>query len=254
MNCNSCKEEVSTKFRHSLESNICPFCGNGIMDENLKDLLSTLRATMEELSEYPEQLNDWMLSNHNYIKTDADNLVSFVPQELLKTFSKNVQKESDEDFQERKGKKFKVKVTTENGEQEVEVQKIQSQERNDAFFKRAEAVKPNIDGFSSALEKTQHLKSIAQKIKRGGMEIGGEDSSEMMEGDLASELRSMISGDEVDNSQSDFGSDEEKIPSIVMNMANKASSRKDPNDDLRKLQEMHQKSQRSSFGGGFSRS
>ena len=52
----------------------------------------------------------------------------------------------------------KIPNKTENGEQEVSVEKIQSEERTNEFYKRAEAVKPNIEGFSSVSEKTQHLK------------------------------------------------------------------------------------------------
>jgi len=257
MKCISCEVEINPKWKHALELNICPFCGQDIMDNQLKTLLSSLRETMEKLSEYPVQLNDWMLSNHNYIKTDSEDLPNYLSKDLLK----ELYKENDErDFLERKNKKFTVKVTSENGEeQDVIAQKIQSEEKTNEFYRRAEAVKPNIEGFKTVSEKTQKLKEMAQKIRKEGSNPSesSESFSEVIDPSIVEEMQSLMIDDGIVNSAiADPDFDEERIPSVVLNMAKKVRTNKDPNDDLRKLQELQAKAQRNSLSGrgGFSRS
>src|SRR6185436_12414878 len=163
MKCMSCEMEINPKWTHAIDINVCPFCGQGIMEEHLKNLFSSLRQTMESLSGYPDQLNDWMLSNHNYIKTDSPNIHLYMP----KGFAEDIRKHINDQIMEEKANTLKSKPPTEsqksiikmdNGhgqEQEVLVEKVQSEEKTNEFFKRAEAVKPNIDGFKSTSEKTQ---------------------------------------------------------------------------------------------------
>ena len=67
MKCISCDSEINPKWKHAIEQNSCPYCGQHIMDENLKSLLSVLTDAMERMQEYPDQLNDWMLFNYNFI-------------------------------------------------------------------------------------------------------------------------------------------------------------------------------------------
>jgi hypothetical protein len=260
MKCMSCEMEINPQWKHAIDINICPFCGQGIMEEHLKNLFTSLRKTMESLLEYPQQLNDWMLSNHNYIKTDAENLIEFVPKELLKDWKKE---QEEEDFLERKNKKFMVKVTTESGEEEVVAEKIQSEEKTNDFFKRAEAVKPNIDGYKSPAEKTEHLKKMAQQIKRAGASAltsetgaGSFISPEMMESadpEAVAEFQSLISGGEVASALPDNGGDDD-IPSVVLAMANKAKGGNNDSsgadlDKLRRLQDRVSAS-RNNFASG----
>jgi Zn-finger nucleic acid-binding protein len=122
MECISCKVEINPQWSHAIDINVCPFCGKHIMDEHLKNLFGTLRETMDALQTYPEQLNDWMLSNHNYVKTDSEKLLNYVPKEMLTDLKKI---KDDKDFQERK--KFTVKVKTETGVEEVQAESLQSE-------------------------------------------------------------------------------------------------------------------------------
>jgi len=274
--------EINPKWKHAIDINVCPFCGQGIMEEQLKNLFSSLCDTMEQLSEYPDQLDDWMLSNHNYIRTDSENLYSHIPQHLINKIEENALEklqnteiakkaiENVEDFEKRKNKKFKVKVSTETGEEEVTAEKIQSEEKTNEFYKRAEAVKPNIEGFKSLSEKTQHLKAMAQQIRREGATVVNQSgassliSPEMMEmadPEAVAEMQSMISGGEIINSalpDSDIGGDDD-IPSVVLAMANRAQgSDKNSQADLAKLQQLQNKVSGSrqkflSGAGGFSR-
>lgn len=227
MKCISCETEINPKWAHAIDMNVCPFCGKHIMEEHLKNLFATLRETMDDLQKYPEQLNDWMLSNHSYIKTDSPNIAQYMPEEMLKELKKS---KADEDFQKRKDaqNKFTVKVQTETGEEEVEAEKIQSEERTSEFFKRAEVIKkvpptkqqlgPNV--YHSPAEKTEHLKKMAQQIKREGAQglssMGGGSMgipAEMLDQadpEAVAEFQSMISGGDVASSidsDSDFDDD-----------------------------------------------
>ena len=116
------------------------------MDEQLTSLFSSLRETLDKLMEYPEQVNDWLLSNYNYIKTNSPKLIDYLPADQLDEWI-IAKKKARAKVEEIEAKKFTVKVQTERGEEEVLAEKTQSEEKTNGFFKRAEAVKPNIDGF-----------------------------------------------------------------------------------------------------------
>lgn len=185
MRCISCEAEINPKFRHAIEQNVCPFCGGFIMEELLKSLLITLQDAMNKLQAYPDQLNDWLLSNYNYIKTDSPDLKIYLPKEALKEMRKEL---DDEDFDRRKKV---IKVKTEQGEVEVVTEKIQSDTKTAGFFERAQLVKRGVedDGdmdsgdeteddvelqpvkvtkpktFKTAAERTDHYKKLKNKIQ-----------------------------------------------------------------------------------------
>jgi hypothetical protein len=271
MKCLSCEMEINPKWKHAIDANMCPFCGESIMEEQLKNLFSLLGDAMEQLSDYPEPLNDWMLS-HDYIRTDSEKLISFIPKEYLDKLEEEFLEKHKRHYKdiEHGSKKFSVKVSTDQGEQEVMAERIQSEEKTSEFHKRAEAVKPNLDGFKSVTEKTQHLKAMAQQIKREGASVvnhsglSGMISAEMMESadpDAVAELQAAINGgDSVSSSLPDSGFDgEDEIPSAVLRMANSAQGNgKSTQADLAKLQQLQSRvsGSRKNFlsgGGGFSR-
>src|ERR1700723_1159036 len=174
MKCMSCSVDVDPKWRFAIEKNTCPLCGQAILPEHLKNLLTSLSETMWKLEEYPEQVADWLLSNHNYIKTDSSLLPTFLPREMLKVLK---HEEDERDFQERK--KFTVKVKTEQGEEEIQAETLQSEDKTNDFFKRAEVIRdssksnsnPNPKApkeFRGAAEKTEYLKSVKKQIEQEG--------------------------------------------------------------------------------------
>lgn len=238
MKCISCELEINPKWKHAIDNNVCPFCGNGIMEEHLKNLLTSLGEVMSKLQEYPQQLSDWMLSNYSFIKTDSENLINYIPKDQRPKARRVEDKEPHE------SKKFTVKVQTDDGkEEEVEAEKIQSEETTSEFFRRADAIKPNIDGFQSPAEKTQHLKKMAQQIRRAGttsvISDVSEDSydSEMMEVSELGDVNSLFAGNEIASSLGDSVFDDEQIPSVVLNMANRSKGNSSTNTaDLLKFQ------------------
>src|SRR5208282_6533600 len=122
MRCISCETEINPKWKHAIDINVCPFCGKHIMEEHLKNLFSSLGQTMDQLQQYPDQLNDWMLSNHNYIKTDSPNLKGYLPIDTIKEMRREI---DDAEFQEKKSTTVKIKLP-DGTEQDVIVEKRQS--------------------------------------------------------------------------------------------------------------------------------
>lgn len=256
MKCMSCEAEINPKWKYAIDSNVCPFCGQNVVDDKLRELFVSLREIMDELGDYSEQLEDWLLSNYNFVRTTSPMLVNFVSKDLLKGSAQHKQK-SDENA------KFTVKVKTDKGEEEVIAEKIQSDETTNEFFKRAEAVKPNIDGFKSPADKTQQLKMMANQIKRAGSKVITSEDVAMMsemsnideEGDFdVEEINSLVGG----NSSGSYSNNEDDIdiPPALLALSNKNSNSN--TSDLIKLQEMQNRVNRSkkAFGsgsGGFSR-
>ena len=193
MKCVSCETEINPKWKHAIDINVCPFCGQHIMEEHLKNCVADLAKAMDAMQKYPEQLDDWMLSNHNYLKTDSPDLKNYLPKEMIKELRKEI---DEAEFQEKKSSMVTIKLPG-GGTEEVLVEKTQSAAKTNAFFDRAEVLKGSgktsgkaakvagePEAPKSVAEKTQHLRNVVQKIKSEGVQ-GGLTEAEI---DMASEL------------------------------------------------------------------
>jgi len=256
MKCISCEVEIDPKWKHAIDQNICPFCGDAILDPKLKDLLSSLFDIMTEMQPYPNELNDWMLSNFNFIKTDSEHIINYVPKELLLSAKKAEYVEP--------GSKKTIKVKTELGEEDVEVEKIQSQDRTNEFFKNAGVIKKKGE-FKSAVDKTEYLKSMAEKIKHTGsvsidnVEEPSEELVEYADPEAIAEYNSIIEGNNVASSLPSLVDDElpnESIINAMVRVKNKGTSSQ--MSEIEKLQDLQRRRSNSnksfsSGGGSFHR-
>jgi len=274
MKCISCEIDINPQWKHAIDMNVCPFCGKHIMEEHLKNLLTSLRENMESLQQYSAQLDDFLLSNYNYIKTDSPSLRNYLPKEAIKEMRREI---DDAEFQEKKKSIVKIKALDENGEvveQEVVVEKVQSDAKAAGFFDRAEALKTTDrdkkDAPKSVAEKTRDLKAMAERIKaegalstnEGGMaSMISPDMLDQADPDAVAEFQSQIAGGDIVASglpESATGDDDE-IPSIVLSMASRAANKSSSQDkDLKTLHEMQNKvanaqKRLNSGKGGFSR-
>src|SRR5277367_3482574 len=184
MKCISCETEINPKWEHAIEINVCPFCGKHIMEEHLKNCLTGLAAAMKDMQKYPEQLDDWLLSNHSYIKTDSPQLKQFLPKEVFKEMKKELE---TQEANEPRISTIKIKLPG-GGTQDVLVEKTQSEEKTKSFFDRAEVLQGSgktsgkapratdePEAPKSVAEKTQNLRAVAQQIRR---EVHSSASSE----------------------------------------------------------------------------
>lgn len=278
MKCISCETEINPKWKHAIDINVCPFCGKHIMEEHLKNCIASLTVAMDDMLKYQDQLDDWLLSNHNYIKTNSPNLKLYLPKEVFKEIRKEM---DDEEFKEKKRTITKVKVSDGNGgftEEEVVVEKIQSDDRAQIFHKLANNMLKSdkaVDGDpKSVVEKTKDLRAVAQKVKRevaaamsnkeGGMaSMISKDALAEADPEAVAEFQSVIgSGDIVASGLPPVSDgDDDEIPAAVLAMANmkKNGGPDGANEkDLRALAEMQAKVRNSSKklssgGGSFSR-
>lgn len=240
MKCVSCETEINPKWKHAIDINVCPFCGKHIMEEHLKNCVTALAAAMDAMAKYPEQLDDWLLSNHNYIKTDSPDLKSYLPKEAFKEIRKVL---DEEEFQEKKKSIVKIKTRDEDGnviEQDVEVEKMATDDRTQTFHDRANNMlkqEKAVDGDpKSVAAKTKDLRAVAEKIKKevalaskaeGG--VASMMSKEMMaeaDPEAVAEFQSMIATGDIVSSSLPVASDgdDDEIPSVVLAMANMKKS------------------------------
>lgn len=239
MKCISCETEINPKWKHAIDINVCPFCGKHIMEEHLKNCIAGLAAAMEDMQKYQEQLDDWLLSNHSYIKTDSPNLKFYLPKEAIKELRKEI---DDEEFLEKKKTIVRIKTPDGDGniiEQDVEVEKVQSDAKTASFHERAQGnlnkkdkrEKVVTEEPKSVVEKTKHYREMAARIKQETTEALGEGgvvsmiSPQMLDQadpETVADFQSMINtGDIVASGLPPASSgDDDEIPSVVLAMAN----------------------------------
>jgi len=280
MKCISCEIEINPKWKHAIDINVCPFCGKHIMEEHLKNLLTSLGETMEKLQAYPEQLSDWLLSNYNFIKTDSPNLKQFLPKEAVKELKRELE---EQEFQEKKTTVVKIK-TPDGGEQEVVVEKAMSEDKANKFFDRAEVLTASDlkkkGGPKSVAEKTQYLKNLKAQIESEGSQgivneagLASMIAPEAMENadpEAVAALQSLISENDITSSLPPTMDDEDEMTNHVLAMNLASSKGKKPQgggyneQDARSLLEMQKRvnqsrrnfesgENRGGKGGGFSR-
>jgi len=265
MKCVSCETEINPKWKHAIDINVCPFCGKHIMEEHLKNCVAALSTAMEAMAKYPEQLDDWLLSNHNYIKTDSPNLKAFLPKETIKEMRKVL---DDEEFQEKKKSVVRIKTLDEDGkvvEQDVTVEKMATDDRTQTFHDRANNMlkqEKAVDGDpKSVADKTKDLRAVAEKVKRevaaamsnkeGGMaSMMSKESMAEADPEAVAEFQAVIgSGDIVASglpATATADGDDDDIPSVVLAMANmkKGGGPAGANEkDMRALVNMQAKAQ-----------
>lgn len=278
MKCISCETEINPKWKHAIDINVCPFCGEHIMEEHLKNCVAALAKAMDDMMKYPEQLDDWLRSNHNYIKTNSPDLIKFVSkEEVIETFklAESKVKSATKDVASEEPQTFVKKIKVPDGKggvtvEEVIVEKRQSEEETNGFFDRAEVLKGSgktsgkmpkspeePDAPKSVAEKTRNLKARVAEIKKAGSEAIEENGMASMidpsmladanPGAVAMLQAAIDEGDPLVQSglpPSSDGDDDE-IPSVVQNMANRALQKGGGNAanerDMQTLQEMQDK-------------
>lgn len=75
MKCKSCREDIPPKFTHALSVNICPLCGQEIMDVKLQNILGELKTSLNSAQEYMEEVEDWLFSNFSLKKVKPNEIV-----------------------------------------------------------------------------------------------------------------------------------------------------------------------------------
>lgn len=222
MQCMSCESEINPKWKHAVTNNSCPFCGNNILPEELKELFSLLENTINELKEkYLSQLDDWMLSNYNYINTNSDKLINYVPKHKLINNSKLISSSVKESLDDESDKE---EITDDMDEGQITG--VQDSHVTEQFFKAA--------GVSRAVERSQELKKMAEQIKAQNPSMKKKISS--YEEDDLDEINSSL------ESSYDDGEEEIHPAAFALSQSRLSKSSADYSaKDMMKLQELHNK-------------
>jgi hypothetical protein len=75
MKCKSCKEDVPPKFAHAIATNMCPLCGQEIMDAKLQNILGELKIALGDAKDYMAEVEDWLFSNFSLRKIKENEIV-----------------------------------------------------------------------------------------------------------------------------------------------------------------------------------
>lgn len=74
MRCQTCSEDISSKFAAAISKNSCPYCGESIISEELQNVLAELHTVFAIATEFPDEVAEYLKDNHSLIKL-ADNQV-----------------------------------------------------------------------------------------------------------------------------------------------------------------------------------
>lgn len=223
MKCMSCEEEISTKWKYAIEQNNCPFCGKEIMDSKLQENLVSLKAILDELQTYQDQLNDWLRGNYNYIKADS------VPSSLV-------------------NKRNKVVV---NDDQDESVLDTQPAEITQAFFHNA--------GAMNTLKNQAKIKQrmLEEKAKNGNQssaaKIVAQIQSESEDGEY---VEATLPEDpyDVSNDEDDIDIDEDDdMINIATQMGHGSNTLQKDKASLKKMDPKYARAKMNSGKGRFTR-
>ena len=247
MQCKSCNEIVAPKFVYALKTNICPFCGEAIVPDDLQVALSELQEVMAITDKYKAEIFEWLHANYNLIDMQGDEYKAL--QEKAEMVNKMPVKQA-------RTVDPKNILLDKQGNQ-IGGEPLQDQGTTNKFMERA-----NIK-----VSQQDRYRNIINQIKKGGgstsVDMGGGGGSTMdvedadpeevmaMEGALSPGIPVVNSG--LMSSDMDDG---DEIPAVVEAMAQQASGAggADYNaKDVARLQALQGKSARAKkamAGGG----
>lgn len=68
MRCCNCQAVIPPEWKGAIKRNICPSCGEEIMNEKAQELLSELRDALIAMPNDPEGIAGWLLSHYELVK------------------------------------------------------------------------------------------------------------------------------------------------------------------------------------------
>jgi hypothetical protein len=77
MKCQSCQAEIPPSWVHAISNNICPGCGQPIMNEDTQKLIQELKIAMEKMPNDPAGLAGWLVCNYSMTKIGSSDPVVF---------------------------------------------------------------------------------------------------------------------------------------------------------------------------------
>lgn len=240
MQCKSCNEVVAPKFIYALKTNICPFCGEAIVPDDLQVALSELGEVMLATEKYRAEIFEWLQANYNLIDTQGDEYKAL--QEKAEMVNKMPIKQA---------KTVDPKnIVLDNQGNQIGGEQLQDQSTTNKFMERANVKVSQQDRYRNIINQIKKGGSSSVEMSGGGggggstLDVDEADPEEVMamEGALSSGVPVVNSG----LMSSDMDDDGE-IPAVVEAMVQQASGSggADYNaKDVAKLQALQSKSAR----------
>lgn len=263
MKCKTCEGDVPPKFAHAIATNICPFCGQEIMDGELQTALTDLKQVMTATESYPEEVFDWLKCNFNLVLNEG-----LVPEEeyngLEDQYETALEKITELQTQlanvkpvARSGRAAAEKRALEADKDEegndIGGEVIQDQETTNKFFKNAQVKAPgdNASYYRDMVKQIKKTGTMGLMSEGGGTGMITPDMLDAVDSEETAEYQAMLSGGSSFINSSvqgdDYGGDDE-IPAVALAMMNKAKSQSGDYNarDVAKLQELQKKASRAS--------
>lgn len=202
MKCKSCEGEVPPKFAHAIAMNMCPLCGEEIMDKELQVILVELKSCMTDgVAQYPETIFDWLKSNyHLYTEDEVQAKVKEAEVKTAEAVKATIVATTGNKGLPTKESAKKIELDKDGNQ--VAGPALQSQEKTNKFFKNALIDK--------TVDQQSHFKNIVKQIKKSGspMLFDEEGTSGVITPDMAEQMGQM-DAEEVAALNAAFGNDEE---------------------------------------------
>ena len=243
MQCISCQEEVSERFVSALAKNLCPFCGQGLMQEELKELLNSLAAIMCDLEtkSYLAEAEGWLKQNFDLLSMGSDEFIALTTsleaagEKIVSLQAELVEANKKIEAGQKKAplsmRNPKPLLDTDGNPIKIdgEIVQVEDQSVTNSFMKRAEVGK--------LVAKTEELKKVAAKIRAAG----GKGNSLLVQPEDMVDM----GGDAYDQYEADDNYDEPLDPIAErlasMGSANASSSGGYNAKDVAALQNLHAK-------------
>ncbi len=189
--------DIRIPDKYAIESNTCPFCGQKIMPDELKECIHNLSSALELFEDsFSSQLDDWIYSNYGYVKVGGDKFNKLLPEPKV-IYKNKVAASSNED----------------DLEEDESLIAVQNPELTSKFFKNAEV--------SKTVARTDEFKKMVADIKSKNPKLAARQTMQLLQEedddfDQDSDVEDISSG--LDNSYGD-----DSIPAAVLAMANQKS-------------------------------
>jgi len=230
MECLSCKTSIDLKWKHAIENNLCPLCGDKMMDDEFKNNFSLLREVMDSIKSNLPSIETWLFENYDLLVYNSDLYKSKLPR--VKQHQPTQQIKSLEEASISHDDKL-------SEAQSYAVLDSGDQDTVNKYFDNAEA--------SSVLKRQEEIKEMISKIKS---ETKHQTAFSTVDSDL----------DDLDLDGGDYSDDyddmDAEIPPALLSRAGGASAQNQK--DLALLRRLQNKSKSAagkmkSGGGSFSR-
>lgn len=173
MKCKSCSTIIDAKLKFALNQNVCPYCGEAIMEDDLKNVISGLTQILSNYNQFKDQIESWLLANYSLISINSESFKDHIPNDIKQSFIDEASIKFKNDVRSNL-----IVIKDGDNQEKTEVQ-LKTKEDTSDFFKRAgiKDITEMSQKNTAMSEKNQRLKSVLEKIQNDETEEENESIS-----------------------------------------------------------------------------